>query len=643
MCSYSLGVANYRIAYPPKNYPPTSPYTSLSNHFKSLVKNGLVHRVMIKALLYPELIRKANLEIVRLRRHHHRGTSFRRRQSICSSSELSRNESDSNACDTSASSSIGFIRCFPNQNQSNNSATSSQSILTDYGADVDCTKEIFAQFESSYDKFEKVPVVRDSDGSLLFTHETNDCDIESRDSLKYYSKPVRVVIERRPTKTDSLIHTSTAQMIIGNNSNEKDENPSNSKGSPSDDSVLSEFNQRSIRGNMAFEDLVNIDESIKIKNSKPSVVDERHSAPTFFVGNRFNCSSLTEVFIPLHKEKIDVKHSENTSNETLDGTSERNENTNYRISCTSTHSSSIDIPPIVPAPDQLSIELLYNLHESSPENTESNHLVIKPPSMFDGHKSVSRELTPLKLNQTIQNHRSKSNRSNDKTSLSKSTEESALNPPKKCVFCTRSPCISQRSSDSGMAGSCSISSPDAPIINAGNEYDQLEEHHLPDIEQRLNGLMHSKTNRNFNNFTETQTFADSNHDSGQYGNEESENEQHRDSSAVKNMFELSSSQDTVKRKSNCQSSEPTATEQKSIENNEEKKVIFKTGLYAHWWKKEQLPSEILRDIHRMKQNSVSRQSTVSGGSGKKLIVSFDCLMVFVLNERALSSIIHFAF
>lgn len=622
MCSYSLGVPNYKLTYPPKTYPSTASYASLTNHFKALVKDGLMHRVIIKAILYPEFHRRINMEGIRLRRYHRRASS-RRRQSICSSADLSQQESESNdECGTSAASSFGFVRYCPDQDSKQ--STDSQGTMIDHGPGVDCTRDIFANAEKN--RLGRVPVVRDSDGSLMFAHAV-DCDIGSRDSLQYYSKPVRVVIDRRQTtNVNSVVHTATAQMVIG--TKKIDEEDTASKGSPSNESEFSSFHQRPFRTHMACEDLLNMDDSVAIKPDKSNkcpTIDERHSMPTLFVGNRFNCSSLTEVFIPSYKEKMDAKYSENAS-ECSEADEKDNNDDDKRNSnaSTATHSSSIDIAPLMPAPEKLSVELLYN-----PNNRGS---VIKPPSMFGVNRTMSKEFNSKSTALDIRKAQNEVKRctssqtinlQNDSTDLRHRSGDKSPKLMKKCGCCTESPCVSQRSSDSGMAGSYTIQlTPETPVPNANSGFDQSE-HILPDIEQRLNGLMHSKSSHSFGQF-ENIPFVDSNHDSGQYGCTEESESENRDSAATKNMFELSSSQDTVRRKSRGQSVEPQS------DTNEQSKStaqgLYKTGLYAHWWKKEQLPAGMLNDIFRLKQSrqsiSVTSETADSRGSGKINCLSF---------------------
>lgn len=694
LCAYSLGVPNFKITLPPKTYPSTAPYASLSVHFKNLVKEGLMPRTIIKSLLYPAFNKiKVNTREVRLRRNQNI-QSTRRRRSICSSSDLSQQESAGGGDGTSVTSSVGFV-----QYGGDKMSVDSNDTFVDHGPGVvvDCTRDIFACFNQPDGKgYEKVPVQRDSDGSFIFAHETSAavCDTGlGRDSLKYYSKPVRFVIDHNQScRADSLIHTSTVELMIGRGTHGCVSSRT-TKGSPTDEmSEASGFDRRPLRANMACEDLVNMDESMKIKSDKSalnqkSMVDERHSMPMLFVGNRFNCSSLTEVFIPSYKDRLDIKLTNDPPTEPSLAAAAAIEsdakNSQLSLAPTTTHSSSIDIPALVPAPDQLSTELLYNSVECTTSPTATVHdadgsHVIKPPSMFDGHRSLSKELSPfdkhtLNSDKTVATRRTPS-QTKDKRCVSyhylnlQGNDTAAdLHPPgstdnrkssplnaRKCGCCTTSSCHSPRSSDSGMAGSCTISSPDAPILSTGNEYEQFNEDflHANPMQRLHSGLMHSQSTHNFGRFNEISfvdgVAADSNHDSGQYGhcNYEPETvgaDTSTSASAVNNnMFELSMSRDTVKRQSRCQSAERTSDIQTKPQSPK-REAIFKTGMYAHWWKKEALPADMLRDICRLRgprdrdAQSTSNQllnagemnrSISSWGSGKPKYHVF-CLSLFL--------------
>lgn len=110
---------------------------------------------------------------------------------------------------------------------------------------------------------------------------------------------------------------------------------------------------------MACEDLVNIDETTEIEllSANRFVPKERHSMPTKFVGNKFNKSSMTMVYIPhwSNSESNIAKSSRSSGSDTT------------------THSSSVDIPANpIPVPDALVAEILYNFDGD----------VVKPPTLF---------------------------------------------------------------------------------------------------------------------------------------------------------------------------------------------------------------------------------------------------------------------
>uniref|UniRef100_A0A182UN66 Guanine nucleotide exchange factor n=1 Tax=Anopheles merus TaxID=30066 RepID=A0A182UN66_ANOME len=150
----------------------------------------------------------------------------------------------------------------------------------------------------------------------------------------------------------SGIHTSTARLLLGE-----------LKLQCSEQSQVSSFEHRDAHGRMACENLLNLDESMQIKHSlqQKTITEERHSMPTYFVGNRFNNSSVTEIYIPSWKEDCQVADAQGTTAGTSNGAGNTDRN--------SVHSSSLDIPAIVPAPDPVTAELLYNF----PTSTASGH------------------------------------------------------------------------------------------------------------------------------------------------------------------------------------------------------------------------------------------------------------------------------
>lgn len=640
MCAYSLGVPNYRLTFPSRAHPSTSPYSNLSAHFKHLVKEGLLQRLLLKNILYPEA-RSVNTSHIRLRRKHNTH-SGRRRRSIGSSSDLSHPgsndfpEGESDAI-SSAASSVDFQRyykCKISDDAQTASRDPSQDTFVDHGSrfEPDCTKDIFANLETGR-RSTDVALDRDSDGSFIFMHNRKNskkCDTDSKDSLKYYSKPVRVVIDRGPgNQTDSIVHTSTAELLIGANSA-----ASNSKALKTEPlkpgrkvSDLSGLLKREQNANMACEDLANMDDTLHMKESavkKITLCEERHSMPTQFVGNRFNCSSLTEVYIPSYKERKETPNIEQmldqSQSDMLEDESETDEygaEARASLLSTGTHSSTMDIPALIPAPSLMTAELLYNLDQpvagpsSSARTTlASDSHVIKPPSMFDGNGRISLNKESSPFNSHALNsdkkivmrrgsgdqEKSKNKRcisyhyinlqGEDMPSKLDDLDDTSLKA-KKCECCASSRCPSPRSSDSGMAGSCTISSPDAPTKMFEQDYGPFDTEFADEPEPTMNPLMHSQSSHNFGRFNDI-TFRDNNHDSGQYGHSSMAPEDAAGDSLkeadVNNMFELSVSRDTIKRQSRCQSAERTL-DHGTNGPNPNRRLVFKTGLYAHWWKK----------------------------------------------------------
>uniref|UniRef100_A0A8W7PF71 Guanine nucleotide exchange factor n=1 Tax=Anopheles coluzzii TaxID=1518534 RepID=A0A8W7PF71_ANOCL len=165
----------------------------------------------------------------------------------------------------------------------------------------------------------------------------------------------------------SGIHTSTARLMLGE-----------LKLQCSEQSQVSSFEHRDAHGRMACENLLNLDESMQIKHSlqQKTITEERHSMPTYFVGNRFNNSSVTEIYIPSWKEDCQVADAQGTTAGTSNGAGNTDRN--------SVHSSSLDIPAIVPAPDPVTAELLYNF----PASTASGDTGADDRQILDNINSV---------------------------------------------------------------------------------------------------------------------------------------------------------------------------------------------------------------------------------------------------------------
>lgn len=276
-------------------------------------------------------------------------------------------------------------------------------------------------------------------------------------------------------------------------------------------------------GHMACEDLVNVDDDLQIKNClKPKpVIEERHSMPTYYVGNRFNAVSATEIYIPNWKDRQDSRIKKDKTPATP-------------------HSSQIENQ------DHDENQLIENLQ------------ILTPPEAFQSMIPMPRGSSRFSKHSIDSDKRMSSH----KTSL---------------VF-------TPRSSDSGMAGSVTISSPD----------------------YSCNPLKLPLKPENDNS------------DSGQYECTSILKTQISDNSQSSKLegaeVECSSSRNHAEIVINIFDETPQTS---TTTDGGTQTKIYRTGMYAHWWKKEQLPIEIIREIVMDSRCENVHQSAESiKGSGK---------------------------
>ncbi|XP_053677504.1 uncharacterized protein LOC128727599 [Anopheles nili] len=180
------------------------------------------------------------------------------------------------------------------------------------------------------------------------------------------------------------IHTSTARLLLGD-----------LKQQFSEQSQMSSFEHVGFvaHGLMACENLLNLDESMQIKHSlqQRMITEVRHSMPTYFVGNRFNRSSKTEIYIPSWKKDCREGALDNIDHNDI------------------THSSSLDIPATIPVPmpDLMTAELLYNF----PQSMKDEHDDMSPPPAIgnshpvrSGSSSTVQHMSQHKRSQSFNHH-----------------------------------------------------------------------------------------------------------------------------------------------------------------------------------------------------------------------------------------------
>ncbi|XP_035780767.1 uncharacterized protein LOC118460509 isoform X5 [Anopheles albimanus] len=425
---------DFEVTYPPAHYPPTAPYAELTSYFRQLFRAGQLSRYVVQALLYPQVTQTFDRRHVVMRRRRHKTTvrmqrrekeaaaasAATKQEAVATSSmngqTASRHNSSSNsACSNSSSESSGS--CASSSCSRDRSNLERQNAI-DYVEGDDEAYETITFFagkarssaegsEPSSTVYESYTDIRSdhdehSQGTRqngeVFTDVRQDSDERRSEMIGSAAVPcLRLNDHDSVASNDPLsdgvgggrsrregssgIHTSTARLLLGE-----------LKQQCSEQSQMSSFEHRVPHGRMACEDLLNIDESMKIKHSlqQKTIAEERHSMPTYFVGNRFNNSSVTEIYIPSWKEDCCQGEGQGgggggTNGGSTSGTSPPNR--------TSVHSSSLDIPAtastIIPVPDTVAVELLYNFAAN------------------DGHTvgCLSREQSPFQKPRTVRSNR----------------------------------------------------------------------------------------------------------------------------------------------------------------------------------------------------------------------------------------------
>lgn len=801
--SYNLASVSYRPTLPPITHPSTAPYARLNAHFVRHYKEGTLSRFIVKALLYPEIRRKVDVSRVRLRRDEKTTIRMMRKTKNKKNeddgefdSEGSSNEGsgDEEFCSntshgSTASNPFGIIHYFTGKSNSEPREGTLYETFIDHedGKEIcpDCTKELFEEFynrskNGTLSKNSNFHVQRDSKGSLCFSDliDLEKIDNQLRDSLPFCSHVVQLLDKEDKKKSNERIHTATAQMRINK-----------FKAQPSEQhSDLSSFDNRTTGAHFACEDLLNLDDSMPMKNTlrQRTLLDERHSMPTLFVGNRFNNCSSTKIYIPTWKDKQDIPTSmSNCAKAGID--IDKHNSSEHQSTDLLSHSSSVDLPGCAfPLPEKISVELMYNFNEAT--NTKPNSVVIiKPPSMFQNRTPVlSRDVSPFAKHQLNSDKKlspnlavtsdkeggggSSSNRSSVRRCLSyqfvnltnpseasqgPDAANSLLRPIDDHDLDTSTGIIktqqqpnypSPRSSDSGMAGSYTLASPDPPKMSDEffypYEFDDGEEHQREEDDQQImrsskpatghctNGrhrcrqkggvgrelrqeeaegdsrtIKHSFSSHNLGRFNLVLSGGfdlddDSDvTDSGQYGDDTSlmkdfnekyrqfegnignqengnfeveeniistENNRGRDlnknhqnklarsrsadqekhnkktkSSAIVinlgapqvNVFHLNGKGDCKERvKMDNKESDDDSLKERNGEpiNPDHPTKVYRTGLYAHWWKKEKLPNNILRELYQ--SSSQNSNKSCKGGLLHPTVNTSSSRMAAALNS-----------
>uniref|UniRef100_A0AAG5CW15 DH domain-containing protein n=1 Tax=Anopheles atroparvus TaxID=41427 RepID=A0AAG5CW15_ANOAO len=571
--------SEFEVTYPPASYPPTAPYAQLTVYLRRLFRAGELSRYVVQALLYPQVTQSYDRHQVVMRRKRHKTTvRMQRREQQATAAATCADERNGNtrdaghslsnaeAVDADSCESVSSGSSCVSSTCSRDRSHLERQNAVDYVEEDDEAYETITFFAGKRKDSEEADSTvyesytdphatdggsfkfagcnsRDNRATIDSVDSESATDQEGEDDYEHdghrssemigsTAVPYLRINDRESLAIGdgswcagkagahyaSSIHTSTARLLMGD-----------LKQQVSEQSQMSSFEHRTAHGGrMACEDLLNLDDSMQMTHSlqQKTIAEERHSMPTYFVGNRFNNSSVTEIYIPSWKAEDRANAGSGDGGEGASG-DDRN----------SVHSSSLDIPAIVPAPDPVTAELLYNFSKTLPSpswksgtppsggagglNLALGGCLSREQSPFrknDSHEQASGESGPswlgvasvadvgskstatrrcisyqyvqLSCSRTVaaqptstDQHQVDSNnnppgtydtgnRKDDQCpsgSGAGTGDASFSSPEHKCRFCSYySRGHSPHSSDSGMAGSCTISTPDGPAKFSGD-------------------------------------------------------------------------------------------------------------------------------------------------------------------------------
>ncbi|KAL1402497.1 hypothetical protein pipiens_019734, partial [Culex pipiens pipiens] len=676
VCAYSQSPG--RTTFPPSSYPPTAPYAALTSFFRRLLRSGGMSRYIVQALLYPQITARIDTGAVVLRRKHRTTVRMYRRGEEQQQQQRNQQQFDGDS-DEYEEEEAGS--CTSSCSAGSNGNNLERQNAVDYGDDEDPYETItFFTEGRKQESGEVAAAARESTIYESYGGHPDEADeaffyvpgkpasgnvgSEERKSVESHGSHIigsRAIPCLKLNDCESFgsnggvrgdgdavgsIHTTTARLHLGE-----------IRQQCSEQSQVSSFEHRVGHGRMACEDLVNLDDSMKIKHSlqqKP-IIEERHSMPTLFVGNRFASSSVTEIFIPSWKDRQDPPPPPPPSKPTED-----------RSSFTTHHSSTLDIPapeaPLLSVPDHVTAELLYNFHNShhspSPSVVRSPVTswckILTPPQEFGTLKGKDDEearsattttsaTSPRRCVSYQYVNMGGSNAANTSASNASGQPNKNNSPEQthaKCRFCDSScsaggsRCHSPRSSDSehgtDAAGGGqrsqlrhSRSSHNigrfAPLLRDDSEFNFTDSGQY-DHHQHHGALAQATTTGSGDpNQTRNNTLRSEDSELGggmmKFARSRSEERVSDDDEVVEEKKQYSGRSRIVVNLTGS-GTENGANEHKS------QTTIYRTGLYAHWWKKEKLPIFVVGATTRQgaaEERTNEPPGGSCGGSGDRFV------------------------
>ncbi|XP_026843784.1 uncharacterized protein LOC6596616 isoform X5 [Drosophila persimilis] len=678
-----------RTTLPPSNYPPTAPYANLSAHFARLVRAGGLRSAIVKMLLYPQARQSIDLMRIALRKKRcHKaaaklkdlngngetgesgqsGQSELERQDaieLPTDSESFEDEFDDEYLHSCDSDPFEYVQFYQNKRNDSDSLWNSTGTFVDHGgvSRRHCSSINLIKLDSL-----------DAD-EVLAQNELK------KESLVIGSRALRA-LARKSLNRNSSVHTSTATLELGAGG-------SITRCVEEEPMLLPKFSlqqQSSDASSMyagrlggaftACENLASMPDDLSLSQGQgaqeapvplPASPTERHSMPSIFVGNRFNLSKNTEVYVPTWKDRQEMQ------NQSVDGQPEDG-----------VHSSSLDLPAAcLTAPDKMQAELLYNFDDDLASLEGPLQLQLQRETLpFQSHnlnsdKRVSHKsdspssgnpqrdsnqaarsisTTELCIETASKKREPDPERSSDSIRrcisyqfLQMSNRPPPPNPPRrdpdlhlhsKCRCCESSQCPSPRSSDSGMAGSCTIASPDPPnpesyfpMAATGQDVPDNAESERFDVcgmfrEKFLTpeATQEEAEAETVDELPEEPTTPTNRKESGENASVVSSTQIQVNTRSI--FLPCSSSMDETTRTTPANGSDPLISSSSVGQLDTEPRATFRSGMYAHWWKKERLPPEVVRGIAHAYNKSLpsvhdSKDSKDSGSVCSSCFCSFE--------------------
>ncbi|CAH4002280.1 unnamed protein product [Pieris brassicae] len=432
----------YHVTLPPPTYPSASPYYSLTKYFAKLVRKKVITRQMLRKLLHERTWAKAlELSGLPVKRRHKNQIKLMIETDGTVGAETEASDSDDSEHETDATDNFGH------SGSTDADANSSSKMLRQNAIDSIGPRTISSSC-SSWDS---------SFGYVKYFDTSTDMQLDlSQPSVK--ADCTKHIFDSNRNLYDGRCEENSLQRSSRNN------NLSVPFGPYSDSAENSSFEARDYT---ACEDLVNMDQNAQfdtLVSEETDFLPTRRSFP--------NCSSKNDM------PKLWKSSEENYCRYKLD----------Y---------------------DTVMSDLLKVLDPPTPKYSRDNpvdSIIIDPPPMFrneeDDVKIINVTLNPdipfrkhsINSDKKLRRSISKSmveteKKSNDPHLQRMSSQSDNQKNRKKCECCNRSLCPSPRSSDSGVAGSCNLASPELNMHdytssgNTGNDSDCQEKQSLQKYSQ----------------------------------------------------------------------------------------------------------------------------------------------------------------